>query len=82
MITREEIQTMADDIVREFEPLQVILFGSYAYGAPTADSDVDLLVVMDIPTPHFISVKCLASCVHRSIKRKFQFGVFCFDFNL
>jgi len=35
--------------VREFEPLQVILFGSYAYGTPTEDSDVDLLVVMDIP---------------------------------
>ncbi|MDE0553984.1 MAG: nucleotidyltransferase domain-containing protein [Candidatus Poribacteria bacterium] len=49
MVTREDIQTMADDIVREFEPLQVILFGSYAYGTPTADSDVDLLVVMDIP---------------------------------
>ena len=46
MITREEIQTVTDDIVREFEPLQVILFGSYAYGTPTADSDVDILVVV------------------------------------
>ena len=27
-----------------------MLFGSYASGAPTADSDVDLLVVADIPT--------------------------------
>ncbi|MDE0423987.1 MAG: HEPN domain-containing protein [Candidatus Poribacteria bacterium] len=53
MVTREDIQTMADDIVREFEPLQVILFGSYAYGTPTADSDVDLLVVMDIPKSEF-----------------------------
>ena len=49
MITREDIQATCDDIVREFEPLQVILFGSYAYGTPTEDSDVDLLVVMDIP---------------------------------
>ena len=49
MVTREEIQATCDDIVREFAPLQVILFGSYAYGTPKEDSDVDLLVVMDIP---------------------------------
>ncbi len=49
MISRKDIQATCDDIVREFSPLQVILFGSYAYGTPTEDSDVDLLVVMDIP---------------------------------
>ena len=49
MVNREDIQATCDDIVREFAPLQVILFGSYAYGTPTEDSDVDLLVVMEIP---------------------------------
>jgi len=49
MVNQEYIQATFDDIVREFAPLQVILFGSYAYGTPTEDSDVDLLVVMDIP---------------------------------
>ncbi len=50
MVSPEEIQATCDDIVREFAPLQIILFGSYAYGAlPTEDSDVDLLVVMAIP---------------------------------
>ena len=49
MVTRQDIQATCDDIVREFAPLQVILFGSYAYGTPTEESDVDLLVVMDIP---------------------------------
>lgn len=53
MVTREAIQATCDDIVREFTPLQVILFGSYAYGTPTEDSDVDLLVVMDIPKSEF-----------------------------
>ena len=48
MIPLKAIQATCDDIVREFSPLQVILFGSYAYGTPTEDSDVDLLVVMDI----------------------------------
>ena len=55
MVTREEIQAICDDIGREFAPLQVILFGSHAYGTPTEDSDVDLLVVMDIPKSEFLN---------------------------
>ena len=49
MVDPKDIQATCDDIVREFSPLKVILFGSYAYGTPTEDSDVDLLVVMPIP---------------------------------
>ena len=48
MVSREEILTACDAIVREFAPLQIILYGSYAYGTPTENSDVDLLVVMPI----------------------------------
>lgn len=33
-------------IVSELKPEKIILFGSYAYGKPTPDSDVDLLIVM------------------------------------
>ena len=47
MIPLKAIQATCDDIVREFSPLQVILFGSYAYGNPTTESDVDLFVVME-----------------------------------
>lgn len=53
MVTRQDIQATCNTIVREFAPLQVILFGSYAYGTPTDDSDVDLLVVMDVPKSEF-----------------------------
>lgn len=34
-------------IVETLHPEKIILFGSYAYGTPTPDSDVDLLVVME-----------------------------------
>lgn len=53
MVSKKDIQATCDDIVREFTPLQVILFGSYAYGTPTEDSDVDLLVVMNIPKSEY-----------------------------
>ncbi len=33
-------------IAETLKPEKIILFGSYAYGTPTPDSDVDLLVVM------------------------------------
>lgn len=45
--TREDIEAVARDIAEKFQPQRIILFGSYAYGTPTDDSDVDLLVVMD-----------------------------------
>jgi predicted nucleotidyltransferase len=33
-------------IAAALRPEQIVLFGSYAYGAPSPDSDVDLLVIM------------------------------------
>jgi predicted nucleotidyltransferase len=41
-----EIRAFARRIAEEFKPRRIILFGSYAYGKPTRDSDVDLMVVM------------------------------------
>src|SRR5687768_2361936 len=41
------IRRYARAIAEEFHPDKIILFGSYAYGTPNEDSDVDLLVVMD-----------------------------------
>jgi predicted nucleotidyltransferase len=46
MIAFEQIQAASEAIAKAFQPEQIILFGSYAYGTPTPDSDVDLLVVM------------------------------------
>ncbi len=40
------IRRFARQVAERFDPEKVILFGSYAYGTPHADSDVDLLVVM------------------------------------
>ncbi len=69
MVSRKDIQATCDDIVREFAPLQVILFGSYAYGTPTEDSDVDLLVVMPVPKSEFIRT---AIEIRQRIPRRFS----------
>ena len=49
MITPSQISKVSEEIARRFQPERIILFGSYAYGTPTEDSDVDLLVVMPLP---------------------------------
>jgi predicted nucleotidyltransferase len=46
-IPEEIIQELISRIVMQFRPKKIILFGSYAYGNPRPESDVDLLVVMD-----------------------------------
>ena len=33
-------------IIESFNPEKIILFGSYAYGTPSSDSDIDLMVIM------------------------------------
>src|SRR5437879_2755415 len=40
------IRRFARQIAERFHPDKIILFGSYAYGTPHAESDVDLLVIM------------------------------------
>lgn len=41
----DSINEIVNKIVAEYKPEKVVLFGSYAWGTPRAESDVDLLVV-------------------------------------
>ncbi|MDE3089698.1 MAG: nucleotidyltransferase domain-containing protein [Chloroflexota bacterium] len=51
MIADPHARRVIDDIVtrlkKEYRPEKIILFGSYAYGKPTRDSDIDLFVIKD-----------------------------------
>ena len=46
MVAMGKIKELAGRIAKEFKPERIVLFGSYAYGTPRPDSDVDLLVIM------------------------------------
>ena len=46
MIAMDSIQALVERIVQAYHPERIVLFGSYAYGTPTVNSDVDLLVVL------------------------------------
>lgn len=51
MTNNEEARKVILDIVerikRDYQPEKIILFGSFAYGNPDRDSDIDLLIVKD-----------------------------------
>ena len=45
MIPRKTIQEVVDILRKAADPVKIMLFGSYAQGNPTEDSDLDLLVI-------------------------------------
>jgi predicted nucleotidyltransferase len=47
MVEIADILQFVDAVAVKFRPQRIVLFGSYAYGAPGDDSDVDLLVVKE-----------------------------------
>jgi uncharacterized protein len=51
LIAPATIEAIVARIVAQVNPLQILLFGSYADGQPTPDSDLDLLIVMATDRP-------------------------------
>jgi len=60
MIPFSQIQAFSQQIAEKFQPERIILFGSYAYGQPTEDSDIDLLVILpfgEMPVQKAIAIR-------------------------
>lgn len=47
----KSIKQITDKIVKEYKPEKIILFGSYAWGKPHEDSDLDIFVIKNTKTP-------------------------------
>ena len=59
---RKLITEVVTKIKTEYDPEKIILYGSYAYGKPTADSDVDLFIIKNTDkrrVDRFVEVKTL-----------------------
>jgi len=68
------IEMIKSEIVERLAPLgpeKIILFGSYAYGSPRKDSDIDLFLLMDKPKEN-IEAKALFSL--RDLMKKYKIG--------
>ena len=47
MIKKEIREEVKKRLVEVYDPIVIYMFGSYAWGCPTEDSDLDLLIVVD-----------------------------------
>ncbi len=67
---RAAIQEIVRRLITEYAPQKIILFGSYAYGHPDEDSDIDLLIIKETPErflDRMDTVRRLARGTHRFI---------------
>ena len=72
-----DIQTLQKEIVERLKPLEpekIILFGSYADGTATDDSDIDLFIVKDAQTDTPTSLTLKARRRLRDLIYKYKIG--------
>ena len=50
-VVERKLKEITEKIVKEYQPEKIILFGSWAWGTPHPDSDVDLLIVLRSSKP-------------------------------
>jgi len=74
VLKEREILLILKDIVqrlnRSYQPDKIILYGSYAYGTPDSDSDIDLLIIKDTDkrsVDRFVEVKQIIYQPGRSV---------------
>jgi predicted nucleotidyltransferase len=68
--TKELISKIVKKIVSGYNPKKIILFGSYAYGYPTEDSDIDLFIIKNTdkrPIDRWVEVKRLLWDMERDV---------------
>jgi uncharacterized protein len=68
--TRKVIGDILQKLVAEYAPQRVILFGSYAYGNPRSDSDIDLLIIKETADrfiDRWVTVRRILSDAKRSL---------------
>ncbi|MEI7580901.1 MAG: nucleotidyltransferase domain-containing protein [bacterium] len=55
LITAAQIEAAKERLVKAYDPIKIYIFGSYAWGKPHEDSDLDLMIIIpssNTPKPH------------------------------
>ncbi len=64
------ISKLVERLKEEYQPEKIILYGSYAYGQPDRESDIDLLIIKETkerPIDRRIAVRRLVSDIRRKV---------------
>jgi hypothetical protein len=73
MINIEELKPLIIERLKPLNPDKIILFGSYAYGTPNEDSDIDLFLLKDdLNLDDLVSYECEAKLRLLDIMKKYR----------
>jgi len=73
-----DVEILKKEIVERLAPLEpdkIILFGSYAYGKPSEESDIDLFLLKDISVEEMRNFRFVAKKALRDFQFKYKIGV-------
>ena len=68
---KEEIKKIIEQIKDKYKPKKIILFGSFAWGKPNKNSDIDLLIIKDTKKDYYQRIPEVRSLLH-NIDRAFD----------
>ena len=74
MVNIEELKPLIIERLKPLNPDKIILFGSYAYGTPTEESDIDLFIQKEVDPSEISSLQVKASVRLFDLIKKFQIG--------
>lgn len=77
MVDIEELKPLIIERLKPLNPDKIILFGSYAYGNPTEESDIDLYLFKDLEKSKVREYKLQLRRQVRGLVEKYKVG---FDF--
>ena len=72
MISKKQIEALSGTITKKFRVKKILLFGSYAFGKPQPESDLDLCLITDLGNRRKID---FIREIRREILEKFQFPI-------
>ncbi len=67
MVKEKEIEDVVKRIVENYKPEKVYLFGSFAWGKPNKDSDVDLFIIKNTEAKHLERDKTVRRIINREL---------------
>jgi predicted nucleotidyltransferase len=72
MINIEELKPLIIERLKPLNPDKIILFGSYAYGSPNEESDIDLFLIRDVEAHNARDIKVKAKLNLRELMSKYK----------
>ena len=74
MVNIEDLKPQIVEALKPLKPDKIILFGSYAYGQPTKESDIDLLLVKNERLQNVRGLKVKARLLLKDLIKKYHIG--------